>query len=327
MGGPLHPAGPGGASFELERLELERGRLVVSGWWFGVRGMRFLRPALVVKGRKVLATLEHKPWAAGADGVWTAAFPWKDGAELDVAEVTLVVAPSVEVPLDRTAIEAEASPPATEPIDLPDPRQPLRDELHALERQLAELREALDAAAEQEARGGRLEQAAAGEGEASGAKQSAGGELARAHAMAVLDRDRAHAQREEAVVDREAAVRARTRMEAQRDEALEQRDAAEIRRDEAIAQCDDARRQRDELLLAHRALEGQRPNPAARAQKPLGARAMPVARAGAARFRRAERALDRDASPGLWALRILAAVAALSFLWLVVTMLRALFVF
>ncbi|MDX6720422.1 MAG: hypothetical protein QOJ63_2676, partial [Solirubrobacteraceae bacterium] len=285
MGGPLHPASPGGASFELERLELERGRLVVSGWWFGVRGMRFVRPALVVKGRKVLATLEHKPWATSADGVWTAAFPWKDGAELDVGEVTLVVAPSVAVPLDREAIEAEVSAPVTEPIDLPDPRQPLRDELHALERQLAELREVLAAVVEQEARDRRPEQEAAGERGAAG-----GGELARAHAMAVLDRDRAHAQREEAVVDREAAVRARTRMEAQRDEALAQREAAQARRDEAIAQLDDARRERDEILLAHRALQGQLNGEWGRPERtqPLDAGAAPVARAIAAGFRRGE---------------------------------------
>jgi hypothetical protein len=440
MGGPLHPASPGGASFELERLELDRGRLVVSGWWFGVRGMRFLRPALVVKGgRKVLATLEHKPWATSSDGVWTAAFPWKEGTELDVAEVTLVVAPSVEVPLDRTAIEAEVSSspsPATEPIDIPDPRQPLRDELQALERQLAELREALAvdakreargraleqeagvegeargrqigqaaagereargrqigqaAAGEREARGRRLEEAPTGEREAPGAGPASGGELARSHAMVVLDRDRAHAQREEAVVDREAAVRARTRMEAQRDEALAQREAAQAGREEAIAQRDDACRQRDEILLAHRALEGRlegawaraartqpladaeeppqagheptqslrpteparpphateparllrptepsrllradelwRPNPGARAQKALGARAMPVARAVAAHLQRVWRALDDDTSPGLWTIRILAAVAALSFIWLVAAMLRAFFAF
>jgi hypothetical protein len=442
MGGPRHPASPGRASFELERLELERGRLVVSGWWFGVRGLRFLRPALVVKGRKVLATLEHKPWATSSDGAWTAAFPWKEGAELDVGEVTLVVAPSVAVPLDREAVDDEVASPGTEPVDLPDPRQPLHDELHALERQLAELREALAAAAEHEARERQLERAAAGEREAQleravagereaqverapageraaqleravagereavgeraaqfergvageraavgereaqlelgaagerealeeataggrrgpGAAQIAGDELVRAHAMAVLDRDRAHAQREEAVVDREAAVRARTRMEAERDEALAQREAAQAQREEAIAQRDDARRERDEFLLAHRALQGQRtsgwaraermqppavtdaPPPAAdeptrplpapepprtirgdRVQEPLGVR-----RALGTDLR-TQRERDRDAGFtefGMWAIRVLAGVAAVTFIWLLVMILRAFF--
>jgi hypothetical protein len=478
MGGPRHPASPGRASFELERLELERGRLVVSGWWFGVRGLRFLRPALVVKGRKVLATLEHKPWATSSDGAWTAAFPWKEGAELDVGEVTLVVAPSVAVPLDREAVDDEVASPEPEPVDLPDPRQPLHDELHALERQLAELRETLAAAAEYEARERQLERAAAGEREAQleravageraaqfergvggereapsgrgaqleraaagereaqverrgggereaaggrgaqveravagereavgereaqfereaageravvgereaqlelgaagerealeeataggrrgpGAAQIAGDELVRAHAMAVLDRDRAHAQREEAVVDREAAVRARTRMEAERDEALAQREAAQAQREEAIAQRDDARRERDEFLLAHRALQGQRtsgwaraermqppavtdaPPPAAdeptrplpapepprtirgdRAQEPLGVRSVPGTDL------RTQRERDRDegfTEFGMRTIRILAVVAALTFIWLLVMILRAFF--
>ncbi|MDX6721572.1 MAG: hypothetical protein QOJ63_3826, partial [Solirubrobacteraceae bacterium] len=43
--------------------------------------------------------------------------------------------------------------------------------------------------------------------------------------------------------------------------------------------------------------------------------------------RRVERARDDDASWGLWVIRILAVVAALSFIWLVVTMLRAFFGF
>jgi len=96
------------ASFELTRLELDDGRLLVSGWWSGVRGMRFVRPALLVDGRKMLATLEHKPWAVAADGSWTAAFPWKEPGPPDVGGVTLAVAPSVEVPLDAEAAPPEA---------------------------------------------------------------------------------------------------------------------------------------------------------------------------------------------------------------------------
>jgi hypothetical protein len=418
MGGPLHPASPGGASFELERLELERGRLVISGWWFGVRGLRFVRPALVVKGRQVLATLEHKPWATGSDGAWTAAFPWKEGTDLDVAAVTLVVAPSVEVPLDRDAVDAEVPPSPSQragPAELPDMRQPLRDELHALDRQLAELRQALAAAAEQEvrrrqseeaaavaereARGRQSEQAATAERAAADQVRTAGDDLARAHAMAVLDRDRAHAQREEAVVDREAAVRARSRMEAQRDEALAQREAADARLDEAIAQRDDARRQRDEILLAHRAPQGQResewtqggrtqplpvmdaqpesgdeltqplavgdappragegltqplpvvgappradggltqpwsateplrPIRRARAASPIGARTAPAVRAAVAYLRRAEHAREQGVTKlDLWAVGILGVVGVLSFIWLLLLILKAVFVF
>lgn len=256
-----------GASFELERLELEDGRLVVRGWWSGVRGVRFVRPGLVVEGQRVLATLEHKPWSADADGPWTAAFPWKRG--LDVDGVTLVVAPSVEVPLDREAT------PLAEEIE-PEPREPglvpaaprtvvrdmtLRDELDDVERQLdtmhAELREARAHAAEREARCRELEQAVARERRAASAASDADDEFVRSHAMAILDRDRAMAQHAESVNDREAAVRARKRMERQRDAALMSTEAAEARRDEATAERDEARKQRDELLLAHQALQAQ----------------------------------------------------------------------
>jgi hypothetical protein len=54
--------------------------------------VRFVRPGLVVDGRRVLATFEHKPWAVGADGGWTAAFPWKRGL---VSVISAVDAPAL----------------------------------------------------------------------------------------------------------------------------------------------------------------------------------------------------------------------------------------
>ena len=57
------PAPEAGAAFAVDRLVARKGTLIVEGRWSGVRGMRFLRPTLVVDGRQVLATLEHKPWA------------------------------------------------------------------------------------------------------------------------------------------------------------------------------------------------------------------------------------------------------------------------
>ena len=326
--GAVHP-GMARASFELEQLELDEGRLLVSGWWSGVRGMRFVRPALLVDGRKLLATLEHKPWAVGADGSWTAAFPWKERGRLDVSGVTLAVAPSVEVPLD-----AESVPPSPEPLlaavpppadrargratpavsaapvpPLADPAPPgratpslpaapeaveaappapatpagaraehsdklietLREELRALERRLGLTREELHdtraLAAERAARCRELEQAAAARRRDVGDVETEKQELLHAQAMAVLDRDRAIAQREEAVADREAAVRTRARMEVQRDEALKAQISAAARRDEAIGERDEMRRQRDEVLLAHRALQDQRRGELAAAQR------------------------------------------------------------
>ena len=55
--------------FELEQLApLEGDELVVSGFWTGVDGMRFVRPTLLSDDRRrILATLEHKPWAPSGD--------------------------------------------------------------------------------------------------------------------------------------------------------------------------------------------------------------------------------------------------------------------
>ena len=87
-------------AFELDGLDLRDGRVEVRGRWFGVRGRRFVRPALEIDGvRPLLAVLEHRPWAAIDGEAWVAAFPWEgsDPAELEGAE--LVVAPGVAVVL------------------------------------------------------------------------------------------------------------------------------------------------------------------------------------------------------------------------------------
>ncbi|MEA2224126.1 MAG: hypothetical protein QOH83_2502 [Solirubrobacteraceae bacterium] len=92
-----------GVTFELERLDLEGDELVVSGHWSGVRGLRFVRPTLVTDNRRILATLEHKPWAPSLDREWTAAFPW-DGDDVDVDGLALAVSPQVTVPLDGALV-------------------------------------------------------------------------------------------------------------------------------------------------------------------------------------------------------------------------------
>jgi hypothetical protein len=97
---------PARVAFQLERLEAGAdGLLEVEGTWSGVRGMRFVRPALVIRDgahqRTLLATLEHKPWAPDSRP-WRASFPW-DGGELDPERAELAVAPSVIVPLAGAA--------------------------------------------------------------------------------------------------------------------------------------------------------------------------------------------------------------------------------
>src|SRR4051795_927388 len=99
----LTPDAPPALVFEVDQFEWSApDRLQVSGRWFGLRGHRFMRPALMVetdgRRRRLLALLEHKPWAAEEGEPWLAAFGWPGGpADLDAAE--LAVAPSVAVEL------------------------------------------------------------------------------------------------------------------------------------------------------------------------------------------------------------------------------------
>ncbi|MGH2866850.1 MAG: hypothetical protein ACRDNK_04665 [Solirubrobacteraceae bacterium] len=96
---------PEGITFKVERIAFAQpGRLEVSGRWYGVRGRRFMRPTLIFRRRaqdgeqRVLADLEHKPWAAENGSRWTAAFALEIALE-DAVEMELVVAPDITVPL------------------------------------------------------------------------------------------------------------------------------------------------------------------------------------------------------------------------------------
>jgi hypothetical protein len=122
--------------FALTRFEAVDGaRLEVEGTWSGVRGVRFVRPALVVKAagggeKTLLADLEHKPWPANEGEPWVAAFPWPDGRQgadpPDAARTELAVAPSIVVPLARAAASDDGS--VTVALD---PVEALRAELAA----------------------------------------------------------------------------------------------------------------------------------------------------------------------------------------------------
>jgi hypothetical protein len=91
------------ARFELERVEWSsHGRLELAGRWFGVRGRRFVRPTLGLnqagERRRLLALLDHKPWASQDGERWLAAFPWQ-GEPVGFDHVELAVAPGLEVAL------------------------------------------------------------------------------------------------------------------------------------------------------------------------------------------------------------------------------------
>lgn len=215
------------ASFAVDRLVARDGTLLVEGRWSGVRGMRFLRPTLVVDGRQVLATLEHKPWAPAAGSRWVAAFPW-DGDDEALTRASMEVAPSVIVPLGP---EADAEPGRLRP-----PAEPL----------LAPVADAHEAGAGGEP-GAVLTPEQADARRELRAVERERDEHARAARSAAAERDRALARLEEAVRDREAAIRTRDRMDAQLAEAQTAQARAGQEREEGIAA---ARRDRDERVAA-----------------------------------------------------------------------------
>jgi hypothetical protein len=180
-------------NFVLTRFEAVDGaRLEVEGRWTGVRGMRFVRPALVVHQaggeRTLLAVLDHKPWPAEEGQPWLAAFPWQ-GGDLDPAQAELAVAPSIVVPL--------AEP---DPDTVADPQVALRHRLA----------EAEDRTRRLEAEVGFLRR-----------------EREERPAPEVIERDQAAAEsaRATALTERDAAVAARQAAVAERDEAVAERDA------------------------------------------------------------------------------------------------------
>jgi len=81
--------------FDVERCEWTApDRLEVAGRWFGVRGWRFVRPTLDLDGpdgrRRLLALLEHKPWAPADGEPGIAAFAWQgELAEIERVELTV----------------------------------------------------------------------------------------------------------------------------------------------------------------------------------------------------------------------------------------------
>jgi hypothetical protein len=283
-----------GVSFELERLDVEGDELIVTGHWTGVRGLRFVRPTLVADDRRILATLEHKPWAPSLDRTWIAAFPW-DRDEVDVDELALAVGSQVTVPLgDAAPVSAPpgALPPVVAPPEVllddapPDEEPPAQHEQAAPPGpsappaqheqaappgpsappqsqepdRLAALQAELDrVSGERDVLAGRVEDAERLNGEREQRLRdeaaSTFDELARAQAVSERDRDRARAQLDEAVAAREAAVRTRARMEIAHDEALQARAAVEAQLAATRAELDEANAQRDEVLLAYRALQ------------------------------------------------------------------------
>jgi hypothetical protein len=287
-----------GVTFEVERFEWVDGdRLEVTGRWYGLRGHRFVRPVLVVQAagdeqRRLLAVLDHKPWAAEDGDEWIAAFPW-EGEPLELTSAELAVAPSlaVDLPVPRLPGQSGAAPEGSEgplharrgpaepkpgpesepqapapaparrgrskaPKPAPPPDSPVPDESVTPE-EVAALRAQL--ASEQASvrrLAAQLEEAHQGLAAARAAADdhdALAGE--RDAAIAARDEARANANLDhDAIIEeRDQAVHERAAALYARDEALDERAAANFERKNAIVERDAAFAERDRAIEAHRA--------------------------------------------------------------------------
>jgi hypothetical protein len=134
-------------AFVVERFAADGDRLEVAGHWRGLRGRRFVRPVLWLhqgeSRRRLVAVLDHKPWAADDGEPWLAAFKW-DGGEL--------VAERAELEVGRELVVDLPLPGGVAPEPLPaKPRPPselerVREQLLSATKERRELEAALDAA-------------------------------------------------------------------------------------------------------------------------------------------------------------------------------------
>jgi DNA repair exonuclease SbcCD ATPase subunit len=222
-------------AFVVERFGLEGGRLEVAGHWHGVRGRRFVRPVLWLHQgearRRLVAVLDHKPWAADDGDPWLAAFAWEGGA-LDADRAELEVGRELVVDLPLPGRKAPPSTPAR-------PRRPselerAREELSAATRERRALEAALETATSD---AGRLEQ------------------LRDERDRAVAERDRAVEAAERARADGERLVNDEYR---QREQAQESADRAAERARGTEAAHELARRQLSAARESYAALEAER---------------------------------------------------------------------
>jgi hypothetical protein len=271
-------------AFEVDRFAWTASdRIEVTGRWFGLRGHRFMRPSLIVEAgddrRRLLALLEHKPWAADDGEPWIAAFAWAgDPVAMTFAELS--VAPSVAVELPPPAAPGARGRSSTrraaeKPRTGPRIRAGEATRGDTLERDLARAREELErvrAEHDRERRAAR-EEAAALRAELSAAR-------ARIEALEAAGPPEPDAAREPAAEAHPAGATADRLAEltAERD-AL----AADLRK--ARTRADDLRRERDAARAA--AAESPDEADAARRERDVAVAERDAAREEASRERRA----------------------------------------
>jgi hypothetical protein len=284
------PVAPG-VAFEVERFEwTSPERLELVGRWSGLRGHRFLRPTLDAEvggeRRRMLADLEHKPWAPEEGQDWIAAFTWRgDPGSFDEAELTVSPELAVQLPAPGGSVAKGKPRKAASEAERRPARRPrsavLEGELAAALAEVARLAEELERARSTHSEAGKelREQLRAEQGrirelevELERVREQRSEQVAAAETTAAQEtetlrkeRDAAAAERDAATAARDAAVAAADEATAHRDEALRKLRAAETERDAMTEARDRARQERNAWMSRARAAKAGRPSLSAEA--------------------------------------------------------------
>jgi hypothetical protein len=330
MKSPGSVAQVGSVAFELSRFEVVDDRCQVEGRWFGVRGRRFMRPALtvVVDGQSVrlLADLADKPWAAEDGEIWTARFPHTI-ERADSREAELTVAPDLTITLpvpERLTAAARGKPvsrrgdgsgqrghrragggsdiradTASKRVERPGrkSRSPEdegeRDAVDALMQELVDLRDT------QRRLRQRLERVEADKARAAHRLDKVSGELS----AAVHERDESNAARDRTAAELEAVQRERSEFVAERDTARQERrrmavdrEAAERTHDQVQQASEAAGAARDRALSERGAALAAQRQAASERDDASSARDRAVAERDAAFSLRDHAVAERDAA-------------------------------
>lgn len=250
--------------FQLVRFEVIDDRCQVQGRWFGVRGRRFMRPALTadVDGQSIrlLADLADKPWTAEDGEPWQATFPFiVERAQFHEAELTVAPDVTITLPAPQRAAGAarnKSSSRRADAIPRPGSRPPAGGSRVSAEERFDELDRGRRKSRRSDL-GGRGGQADALTRELA--------ELRKAHSRLRRRLDRLEADKARNAQSLDEMSRRLRRVRQQRDEAKAARDriAAELEalqteRGEVVAERDAMRLERDQIARELGAAQGAR---------------------------------------------------------------------
>ena len=236
-------------AFVVERFGTAGDRLEVAGHWRGLRGRRFVRPVLWLhqgeSRQRLVAVLDHKPWAADDGEPWLAAFKW-DGRKLEAERAELEVGRELVVELPLPGAPAPKPRPAKARV--PSELERTREQLLSATKERRAMQSSLDAAQNQ------AEQLARTRAERDRAREEA--EQARADGERMVNDE--YRQRERALAAAEEATEARDLAERQLAAAREAFTTLQAERDAVAAQRDRLAAERDKFSSALDRVEAER---------------------------------------------------------------------